>query len=1051
MIKDIQELSEIRKKYMEGVRLNKGFEDGIKRLLTELYPDNAHFIYELLQNAEDALSTEVRFILKNDGVEFEHNGTRLFSIDDVESITSIGVSTKKNDPTNIGKFGVGFKAVFAYTDTPEIHSGDFHFRIRDMVVPEMTRPLLCSQNERETQFIFPFNNSKKPPDLARKEVERNLRGLGENTLLFLSNIRKIEYLLPDASLGYLKRNKKNRNRIEILVQHPDQTEPVSVVFLRFEKMVDVHDEDGNLKSCKISIAFNMVENKLQKEEKVDKQSKKKNIAHWEIKPLEPGRVSIYFPADKETSNLRFHLNAPFASTVARDSVRDCSSNDILRNHLAEFIGESMTTIRDQGLLAVGFLATLPNDKDNLSPFYKPIQNSLIEFFQNNELTPMKRGGHAAASGIFRGPAQLSNLINDDDLATILGEDYFPPMWVANPPQKNQREDNFLSMLNISEWTIENLINALAGQSEPIMKWLAEKTDGWHQQLYLLLGDFLSNAPSSPYYEARNRKEKLAEICIVRLSDGTYSVGCECYFPSDGVEHDDLIPRVAKGVYTSGKNEEHKKKAKDFLEKIGVRELGEVEQVEAILKSRYSQAAADNNTFNPELKELNRFIALVEKDSSQANLFIEHFIFKLADGDWGKPCQAYLDSPFLETGLTTYYEALCDDYQCYGLSQEYKKCGIGLEKISDFAKKVGAIYELPISKTSCYQNPEWSYLSGASGGYGNSANNDYTIYNLDKLLETPDIELSRLIWQTMNCLDAKFLQAAYKKSDKGGFRYADSQLVHILINASWIPQKEDGLIFFVQPRDAFRDKLPTGFIYLEVLEWFTKVEFGKNAKKQTEEFKNFNHYAKELGFESIDEAEKAAELVKRCREEGRSLDEILSQFSINEKKIKPKFPSKKSSNSERREDKISKQYPEAPEKEYEKKTRSIRTSKGTIDPDTYLRSKYTNEEEEMICQICKEVMPFKKRNREHYFERVEVLSKDLKKEHEAQFLALCPLCAAMYKEFVKKDEASMKAFKSDLINSEQPEISLTLGDKKTSIQFVEDHWRDIRTILQMEEE
>lgn len=31
---------------------------GLLNLLTELYPDNAHFIYELLQNAEDAQATE---------------------------------------------------------------------------------------------------------------------------------------------------------------------------------------------------------------------------------------------------------------------------------------------------------------------------------------------------------------------------------------------------------------------------------------------------------------------------------------------------------------------------------------------------------------------------------------------------------------------------------------------------------------------------------------------------------------------------------------------------------------------------------------------------------------------------------------------------------------------------------------------------------------------------------------------------------------------------------------------------------------------------------
>ena len=83
----IHQLSKKRQKWVEANREND-FEDGIKRLLTDLYPDNAHFIYELLQNAEDAKASEVQFVLNTDSIEFEHNGSQLFSISDVESIRS---------------------------------------------------------------------------------------------------------------------------------------------------------------------------------------------------------------------------------------------------------------------------------------------------------------------------------------------------------------------------------------------------------------------------------------------------------------------------------------------------------------------------------------------------------------------------------------------------------------------------------------------------------------------------------------------------------------------------------------------------------------------------------------------------------------------------------------------------------------------------------------------------------------------------------------------------------------------------------------------------
>ena len=1036
MAPNIQNLAEKRKKWVEANREN-GFEDGIKRLLTDLYPDNAHFIYELLQNAEDAGASQVCFILNKDSMEFEHDGSRLFSIKDVDSITSIGVSTKKNDPTSIGKFGVGFKAVFAYTDTPEIHSGEFHFRIRDLVVPDLNNLSPCSLGAKRTRFLFPFDNPKKPKEHAFREIEKNLRQLTENTLLFLSNIRKIEYLLPDSTMGLLERRKQNGNRVEIIVQHPEQEEPTFAVFLRLEKVVDVHDEEAVLKSCRISVAFGMIENKVHDDDLAEKRSRK-HIARWEIKPLD-GRVSIYFPADKETSNLRFHVHAPFASTVARDSVRDCAANEELRDHLASLIGESMTTIRDQGLLTMGFLATLPNEKDNLSSFYKPIQDTLIRCFQSQNLTPMKQGGHAPASGIFRGPVQLSNLINDQDLATILGEDFSPPVWVANPPQRNQREDSFLSILEIKEWKTEDLVNALSSQPDLTENWLKEKSVEWHQGLYVLLGEYLA-----PYHD-KYREAKLKKLQIIRISDGSYRIGRKCYFPNNGIEHDKLMPRVARGVYNSGRVEDQKKKSRDFLEKIGVREVGEAEQVEAILKDRYSQAAVDRDAFSPDVKDIKRFIALVENDFSTVGLFKDHFIFKLTDGKWAQPHQVYLDSPFSETGLAAYYEALDDAPQCWRLSDNYSTCGVSFAKIGEFAKKLGVIHELPITKVPCWSNPEWSYLRSDPGGYGYSSDDDYTVKWLDELLKIPTVELSQLVWLTMNSSGKHYLQAAYKKSDKGGYRYANSQLVHLLRKEAWVPQKSGE---FLRPCDASQTDLPKGFAFDVGQKWLAAIEFGISAIKRSEEYSIQNNQAQQMGFVSVVEAEKMAKLANLCRENGKSLDDLIAQVIPDKERQRPSFPQKKVANPGHRQERFAEQISDAPKKEYEKRERSVRTTSGAIDPVTWLRNQYTNESGQMVCQICKEEMPFRKRNGKHYFEKKEVLSKIyLSKEHEAQYLALCPLCAARYKEFIENDKDAMADLKEKLVSVEDCDVPLKLGELETSIRFVETHYHDLKIILE----
>ena len=111
---------------------------------------------------------------------------------------------------------------------------------------------------------------------------------------------------------------------------------------------------------------------------------------------------------------------------------------------------------------------------------------------------------------------------------------------------------------------------------------------------------------------------------------------------------------------------------------------------------------------------------------------------------------------------------------------------------------------------------------------------------------------------------------------------------------------------------------------------------------------------------------------------------------------------------------------------------------------------TNDERQMFCQICKKEMPFKKRDDEYYFEAIEVLSRDyFPKEDRAQFLALCPECAARYKEFVKRDEKAMRELHEILKNSEGVEAPLKLGEWETSIHFVKIHFDDIKTILQLE--
>ena len=144
--------------------------------------------------------------------------------------------------------------------------------------------------------------------------------------------------------------------------------------------------------------------------------------------------------------------------------------------------------------------------------------------------------------------------------------------------------------------------------------------------------------------------------------------------------------------------------------------------------------------------------------------------------------------------------------------------------------------------------------------------------------------------------------------------------------------------------------------------------------------------------------------------------------------------------ERRTHQLQQQLRDAPEKNYESRSRSVRTTRGTIDPRTQLREEYTSDSGEMQCQLCKKAMPFKDREGMPYFEAVEALTNEhFTREHEAQFLALCPECAARYKEFVKRVPGVMENLKNQLMNTDGLEIPLQLDQLKTSIRFSKRHW------------
>ena len=855
---EIAALADKRREWVRSTKEN-GFEDGIKGLLTQLYPDTAHFIFELLQNAEDACASKVRFDLKEDSLTFEHDGERLFSFSDVDKITGIGTTAKKDDPTKIGEFGIGFKAVYAYTRTPLISSGKYHFRIVDMVVPDTIEGEVASTAAcQRTSFLFPFDNPDKPPDRARNEIESGLRDLDDATLLFLKNIRKIEYQLPDSTAGSMGLHQCDDPRhVSIAVDRSDASR-VSYDFLRFDREVDVIDEGGKSRTWRIAVAFRLEPSSVD--------------GRWRITALSPGRVCIYFPAIKETSNLRFHVHAPFASTVARDSVRECESNDQLRDHLGELIAESMMEIRRYGHLTVSFLAVLPNDSDGIPDFYRPIMKRLIETFREHELLPMKRGGHAPAADVYRADLRvLSDLIDDNDLAVLLKEgDPALPLWIAHPPQRNQRADRFLEMLNIETWRTEDLIKCLSVQSDELERWMKGKPHEWHQRLYALLDE---QSRSRRYFDAH----PFSDLRIILCADGVYRIGAESYLPDSSMKGgDDDFPRVDKRVYSSGNDEKQQKAAWCFLEQAGVREVDEAVRVDAVLTKRYTEqhsSIADDTV----KQDMEAFMSLVEKNPEQAALFNNFFVLDTAgamDDDSKpsrcKPNQVFIDAPYEATGLAAYHESHTNrQHRKRRLSVRYRDLGMDPQRLISFATAVGAQSELKtIKRYVDHRHPEYTYLSEAPGNWSYyCVDEDYFIEELSELVEFSDLEKARLIWGTMCNLDPYYLRARIRKNRNSDLRHGASTLVHELRAAPWVPQERNGGLTFVPPAEASRDLLPAGFRFDQGDKWIESVEFAKTADDLSAQARRHN-------FDNYDEMQWAAKIAEWSRAEGLSLEDVF---------------------------------------------------------------------------------------------------------------------------------------------------------------------------------
>ena len=1034
------QLKQDRQEFIKVAHKNKMY-DGLMKLLTDLYPDTAHFIYELLQNAEDMCASKVKFTLREDKLVFQHNGRkRDFVYEDIDAITSIGNNAlKRDDATSIGKFGVGFKAVYTYTKTPEIHSGEFDFRIVDMFVPD---PEGVDKTARQghTKFVFPFNHETKNPKVAFEEIKKGLLELDENSLLFLKNIKTIRFELPNEQIGDilirdLESDTKNLKSITQI--NPFDKKSNVTYWCKFTRDCKIKSE-GEDKSCSVDIAYRM---------------KKISTDKYTVDSSLNGNVCIYFPAVKEESRLHFHINAPFASTVARDSVRFCSENIDLLDEIAKLCVESIYYFKSRKMIDLNFYATMPNYRDfeDNQGYYARIYRAIIEEFKKSDLILTDTNEYRRASEVMRTNREIAELITSEDLMHLYEKNWVPAL------QPQSRELYFLLDLDIKQYEKKQIIDIIQAKPSFFDKMYEYKPKEWFKEWYALLYEYASLSNYSKF---------LKQSKMIRCND------CDLHLPTDEIYIKTVYnPKNIKNpIYVDidlSTQNAITNKAKNFLVHLGVKEL--TEQVD-IMADIDNKSTVDTDDVQMAI------LAVIDKYRKKEDIssFKDSPVFlakKLNDDGVGYI--AIARNCCWDNHVAFFYT---DDED----NNSDVKYVIDLAEYDSLSSEelllLREIFEILGGKTKpeIYQtrflrlNPQCYLLSTNGERFDTCTKRDYSITGLSRLNSIKEQELfaeSLLLWNVI-VSDKNFQHhmAEYKPNAKAKPQKIESRLAYYLKRIPWIPNKNGE---FCRPCDITAEELYEGFAFSEDAIFLKNIGFGDESKAPNE----------------------AAQILKRAGFHLSTVDEQLLAMSDEDKQAFLEFMEIKRERERKRytlSEAILKEYHEQIEPEefddygrdiglrnvegrQKKHEQDFEESLGAsvkkqkvwkytyVSKTTGVEKQYVREQYHGKCQMCgrEGILKF---NGQYYFEAINIINTSLldekflsKIDKGWNTLSLCPNCAAEYK-YCSKDLSSLEEQieKTEIVpkKNEMIDVYVYIRETKMKISFTPKHFQALKAAFKV---
>lgn len=815
--KNFDKLTEKRKKSIE-VYKEDGMIDVLINLIVDTYRDSAHFVYELLQNADDAEATSVWFILDKKGLFFSHNGKIHFSVSDpsvernskaghINAITTFSLSTKTSDASKtenkIGKFGIGFKSVFQYTSTPQIYNPPFLFEIQEYMIPveiDMSYQEWLDDKEvtldadETTAFYLPFNSNNRDREQAYEDIRKKLEEL-DNPLLFLNHLKLVQWQTQSKQGHFTKSIETSFEEISDLYDcEATRTNIDDKSFYVFSRLSQF--------GYKYSIAY-----PLDKNGNVDFSDKYNGYTDY---------AYCFFPTRQE-ARAKFLIHAPFILTPNREGIKENKKeNECLINQLAKLSVDSLLICKELQLVNDRFFNILPINYDrsgNKDNIFRPIYEAIALALRTQEILPINNGEDFVQS-------ISAYWANSKDLRELLSYNNFKPLRDLYNDQSAQ-----LVFSTVAERS-SDLVSSYIVKDGDLVRYsiTPDKMVTRLNQDFICKQDFEWIIKMYKFFDNQGTWlfEKLKKEPIIIL-EGYESNSYKATSPLSF----DNKPKVFLSTNPPhSRPTVHKyfeENAKDFLLRIGIRQPQETERIKDIIYTynqisvheKYGFTSVKYKTIKELLNEFEAFIEFYKNISYNFNrkydficdLKKEKFIVtnqSVIDSDSNQV--KYLSEP--NNDLSRIYlpsEELIQYFDGYAnvkfFNRDFYKSiydKYSEEYIHSFLKELG-LQDRPIT-IECdydYRHGNIDYLREEYGFKKRSTKTesvvDYTLEGLDNALSNINTQTSRFIFTTLKFL---YVVSAYYKSEsiKSTIRQQGlpPKFVDLLQNRAWIYDSNNNL-------------------------------------------------------------------------------------------------------------------------------------------------------------------------------------------------------------------------------------------------------------------